>query len=310
MRGPIINLILEYRQLTKLKSTYADGLAVYIREDDHRIHGKFNQTVTATGRLSSTEPNLQNIPVRMELGREIRKVFIPKPGYVFLDADYSQIELRVLAHMSGDEKLIEAYKEAQDIHQMTASLVFHTPLEEVTPLQRRNAKAVNFGIVYGISSFGLGQDLNITRKEAEEYIKNYFATYPGIKSFLDGLVEAGKRDGYVETIFKRRRPVPELSSNNFMQRSFGERIAMNSPIQGTAADIIKIAMIWVNEQLKEKGLQSQLILQIHDELLIETKEEEIEEVKQILVEEMHNAAKLLVPMEVDVNQGLSWYEAK
>lgn len=307
---PIINLILEYRQLTKLKSTYADGLAVYIREDDHRIHGKFNQTVTATGRLSSTEPNLQNIPVRMELGREIRKVFIPKPGYVFLDADYSQIELRVLAHMSGDEKLIEAYKEAQDIHQMTASLVFHTPLEEVTPLQRRNAKAVNFGIVYGISSFGLGQDLNITRKEAEEYIKNYFATYPGIKSFLDGLVEAGKRDGYVETIFKRRRPVPELSSNNFMQRSFGERIAMNSPIQGTAADIIKIAMIRVNEQLKEKGLQSQLILQIHDELLIETKEEEIEEVKQILVEEMHNAANLLVPMEVDVNQGLSWYEAK
>lgn len=307
---PIINLILEYRQLTKLKSTYADGLAGYIREDDHRIHGKFNQTVTATGRLSSTEPNLQNIPVRMELGREIRKVFIPKPGYVFLDADYSQIELRVLAHMSGDEKLIEAYREAQDIHQMTASLVFHTPLDEVTPLQRRNAKAVNFGIVYGISSFGLGQDLNITRKEAEEYIKNYFATYPGIKSFLDGLVEAGKKDGYVETIFKRRRPVPELSSNNFMQRSFGERIAMNSPIQGTAADIIKIAMIRVNEQLKEKGLQSQLILQIHDELLIETKEEEIEEVKKILVDEMHHAAELSVPMEVDVNQGLSWYEAK
>ncbi|MFW5646563.1 MAG: DNA polymerase I [Acetivibrio ethanolgignens] len=307
---PIINLILEYRQLTKLKSTYADGLAGYIQEDDQRIHGKFNQTVTATGRISSTEPNLQNIPVRMELGREIRKVFIPKPGYVFLDADYSQIELRVLAHMSGDETLIEAYREAQDIHQMTASLVFHTPYDEVTPLQRRNAKAVNFGIVYGISSFGLGQDLNITRKEAEGYIKNYFDTYPGIKSFLDGLVEKGKKDGYVETIFHRRRPIPELSSNNFMQRSFGERIAMNSPIQGTAADIIKIAMIRVNEILKERELESQLILQIHDELLIETKIEEIEEVRKILEDEMHNAAKLLVPMEIDVNQGNSWYEAK
>ncbi|MFW5632541.1 MAG: DNA polymerase I, partial [Acetivibrio ethanolgignens] len=307
---PIINLILEYRQLTKLKSTYADGLAGYIQEDDQRIHGKFNQTVTATGRISSTEPNLQNIPVRMELGREIRKVFIPKPGYVFLDADYSQIELRVLAHMSGDETLIEAYREAQDIHQMTASLVFHTPYDEVTPLQRRNAKAVNFGIVYGISSFGLGQDLNITRKEAEGYIKNYFDTYPGIKSFLDGLVEKGKKDGYVETIFHRRRPIPELSSNNFMQRSFGERIAMNSPIQGTAADIIKIAMIRVNEILKERKLESQLILQIHDELLIETKIEEIEEVRKILEDAMHNAAKLLVPMEIDVNQGNSWYEAK
>ena len=307
---PIINLILEYRQLTKLKSTYADGLATYIQEDDQRIHGKFNQTVTATGRISSTEPNLQNIPVRMELGREIRKVFIPKPGYVFLDADYSQIELRVLAHMSGDEKLIEAYQKAQDIHQMTASLVFHTPLEEVTDLQRRNAKAVNFGIVYGISSFGLGQDLNITRKEAEEYIKNYFATYPGIKTFLDGLVEQGKQEGYVKTLFHRRRPVPELKSNNFMQRSFGERIAMNSPIQGTAADIIKIAMIRVNEKLKEKQLSSQLILQIHDELLIETKIEEMEEVKQILIHEMHHAAELAIPMEIDVNQGNSWYEAK
>ncbi len=307
---PVINLILEYRQLTKLKSTYADGLAAYIRESDQRIHGKFNQTVTATGRISSTEPNLQNIPIRMELGREIRKVFIPKPGYVFLDADYSQIELRVLAHMSEDKKLLEAYREAQDIHQTTASLVFHTPLEEVTPLQRRNAKAVNFGIVYGISSFGLGQDLNITKKEAETYIKNYFKTYPGIKLFLDGLVEKGKNDGYVETIFHRRRPIPELHSNNFMQRSFGERVAMNSPIQGTAADIIKIAMIRVNEALKEKKLESQLILQIHDELLIETKEEEIKEVKQILVEEMQHAANLSIPMEVDVNEGKSWYDAK
>jgi DNA polymerase-1 len=304
-----VSQILEYRQLTKLKSTYADGLSVYIGEDK-RIHGKFNQTVTATGRISSTEPNLQNIPVRMELGREIRKVFIPKPGYIFLDADYSQIELRVLAHMSGDEKLIEAYQKAEDIHRITASLVFHTPLSEVTPLQRRNAKAVNFGIVYGISSFGLGQDLNITRKEAEEYINNYFATYPGIKSFLDGLVEKGKKDGYVETMFHRRRPVPELSSKNFMQRSFGERIAMNSPIQGTAADIIKIAMLRVNEALKERGLKSQLILQVHDELLVETKEEEATEVREILAEEMKHAAKLLVPLEIDVKEGKSWYEAK
>lgn len=307
---PIINLILEYRQLTKLKSTYADGLAPYIQESDQRIHGKFHQTVTATGRISSTEPNLQNIPVRMELGREIRKLFIPKPGYVFLDADYSQIELRVLAHMSGDEQLIAAYQEAQDIHRTTASLVFHTPLEEVTPLQRRNAKAVNFGIVYGISSFGLGQDLNITQKEAKSYIKNYFATYPDIKAFLDGLVEKGKQEGYVETIFHRRRPIPELNSKNFMQRSFGERIAMNSPIQGTAADIIKIAMIRVNEILKERKLKSQLILQIHDELLIEAKEEEIEEVRQVLMDEMHHAAKLLVPLEIDVSQGNSWYDAK
>jgi DNA polymerase-1 len=306
---PIVSQILEYRQLTKLKSTYADGLSVYIGEDK-RIHGKFNQTVTATGRISSTEPNLQNIPVRMELGREIRKVFIPKPGYIFLDADYSQIELRVLAHMSGDEKLIEAYQKAEDIHRITASLVFHTPLSEVTPLQRRNAKAVNFGIVYGISSFGLGQDLNITRKEAEEYINNYFATYPGIKSFLDGLVEKGKKDGYVETMFHRRRPVPELSSKNFMQRSFGERIAMNSPIQGTAADIIKIAMLRVNEALKERGLKSQLILQVHDELLVETKEEEATEVREILAKEMKHAAKLLVPLEIDVKEGKSWYEAK
>ena len=238
---PIVQNILEYRQLTKLKSTYADGLSNFIGPDG-RIHSTFHQTITATGRISSTDPNLQNIPIRMELGRLIRKVFVPREGCVFLDADYSQIELRVLAHMSGDEKLIQAYREAQDIHRLTASQVFHVPFEEVTDLQRRNAKAVNFGIVYGISSFGLSQDLSITRKEAADYIERYFATYPKIKGFLDGLVEKGKKDGYVSTMFGRRRPIPELKSSNFMQRSFGERIAMNSPIQGTAADIIKIAM--------------------------------------------------------------------
>ena len=243
---PVVAKILEYRQYTKLKSTYADGLANYI-QDDGRIHGKFNQTITATGRISSTEPNLQNIPVRMELGRLIRKVFIPEEGYRFVDADYSQIELRVLAHCSGDEHLIQAYKEQSDIHRITASQVFHIPFDEVTPQQRRNAKAVNFGIVYGISSFGLSQDLSITRKEAAKYIDDYFATYPGIKTFLDHAVTHAKEEGYVVTLFGRRRPVPELSSSNFMQRSFGERVAMNSPIQGAAADIIKIAMIRVNQ---------------------------------------------------------------
>ena len=274
---PIVNDILEYRQLTKLKSTYADGLSAVI-EADGRIHSTFNQTITATGRISSTEPNLQNIPVRMELGRLIRKVFVPEDGYVFLDADYSQIELRVLAHMSGDEKLIQAYREAEDIHRLTASQVFHVPFDEVTDLQRRNAKAVNFGIVYGISSFGLSQDLSITRKEAAEYIEKYFETYPKIKGFLDGLVADGKEKGYVSTMLGRRRPIPELKSGNFMQRSFGERVAMNSPIQGTAADIIKIAMNRVYQRLKEEGLQSRLVLQVHDEL--------------------------------DMHEGNSWYEAK
>ena len=305
----IIRDILEYRQLAKLKSTYADGLGNVI-EEDGRIHSTFNQTITATGRISSTEPNLQNIPVRMELGRQIRKVFVPDDGYVVLDADYSQIELRVLAHMSGDEKLIQAYREAEDIHRLTASQVFHVPLDEVTPLQRRNAKAVNFGIVYGISSFGLSQDLSITRKEAAEYIEKYFETYPSIKGFLDGLVETGKEKGYVSTMFGRRRPVPELKSSKFMQRSFGERVAMNSPIQGTAADIIKIAMNRVYERLKEENLSSRLVLQVHDELLIETKKEEAEEVSRILEEEMKGAAQLKVELEVDMHQGKNWYEAK
>ena len=306
---PVIDEILEYRQLTKLKSTYADGLATYIA-DDNRIHGKFNQTITATGRISSTEPNLQNIPIRMELGRQIRKVFIPEDGYVFLDADYSQIELRVLAHMSDDERLIEAYKQDQDIHKITASQVFHTPLDEVTNAQRSNAKAVNFGIVYGISSFSLGQDLNITKKEADVYIKKYFETYPRVKDFLDNLVEEGKKNGYVTSLFNRRRPIPELSSSNFMQRSFGERVAMNSPIQGTAADIIKIAMIRTNQKLKDMKLKSRLLLQIHDELLIETHKDEIEQVANILKDEMQGAATLQVPLEVEVKQGNNWYEAK
>ena len=306
---PVVQKILDYRQLTKLNSTYAEGLAAYISEDG-RIHGKFNQTITATGRISSTEPNLQNIPVRMELGRLIRKVFVPEAGFVFLDADYSQIELRVLAHMSGDEKLIKAYREAEDIHRLTASQVFHIPLEEVTPLQRRNAKAVNFGIVYGISSFGLSQDLSITRKEAAAYIQKYFETYPSIKGFLDGLVEQGKEKGYVSTMFGRKRPVPELKSSNFMQRSFGERVAMNSPIQGTAADIIKIAMNRVYKRLLDEKLRSRLVLQVHDELLIETWKDEIPQVSRILEEEMKGAANLAVELEVDMHQGNNWYEAK
>ncbi len=306
---PVVSSILEYRQLTKLKSTYADGLQNYISEDG-RIHGKFNQTITATGRISSTEPNLQNIPIRIELGRLIRKVFVPEEGYVFVDADYSQIELRILAHCSGDEHLISAYRESRDIHRMTASQVFHIPFDEVTDLQRRNAKAVNFGIVYGISSFGLSQDLSITKKEAAQYIDNYFATYPGIKTFLDESVRLGKEQGYVTTLFGRRRPIPELSSGNFMQRSFGERVAMNSPIQGTAADIMKIAMIGVHKRLREENLKSKLVLQVHDELLIEAHESEVERVKEILAYEMEHAAGLLVPLDVDMHTGSNWYEAK
>lgn len=307
--NPVIRDILEYRQLTKLKSTYADGLSGYIGTDN-RIHSCFNQTITATGRISSTEPNLQNIPVKMELGREIRKVFVPEEGYVFVDADYSQIELRVLAHMSGDERLIDAYKQDSDIHRITASQVFHVPFNEVTSLQRRNAKAVNFGIVYGISSFGLSQDLSISRKEAEEYIEKYFEAYPGIRQFLNQMVSDAKENGESVTMFGRKRPIPELKSSNFMQRSFGERIAMNAPIQGTAADIIKIAMIRVDERLKKENLKSRLLLQIHDELLIEAKEDEVAEVKRILEEEMKGAASLKVALEIDMHTGKSWYETK
>ncbi len=306
---PIVANILEYRQLTKLKSTYADGLANCIAADG-RIHTTFQQTVTATGRLSSTEPNLQNIPIRMELGKEIRKVFYPKDDFVFLDSDYSQIELRVLAHMSQDDNLIGAYKKGQDIHRSTASLVFHTPFEDVTELQRRNAKAVNFGIVYGISAFGLSQDLNISRPEAQQYIDDYFAAYPKLHEYLNRLVEEGKQDGYVPTLFGRRRPIPELTSSNFMQRQFGERVAMNSPVQGTAADIIKIAMVRVHDRLEKEGMESKLILQVHDELLIETKKSEEEQVRKILEEEMMHAADLAVDLEVDTHAGDNWYNAK
>ena len=305
---PVVGKVLEYRQLTKLNSTYADGLLQYIGEDG-RIHGKFNQTITATGRISSTEPNLQNIPIRMELGSRIRQVFIPKPGFVFLDSDYSQIELRILAHMSEDENLIAAYNSDEDIHRITASQVFNTPLNEVTKTQRSNAKAVNFGIVYGISSFGLSQDLSISKKEAAKYIEKYFETYPKVHEFLNGLVSSAKEKGYSVTMFKRRRPIPELSSSNFMQRSFGERVAMNAPIQGTAADIIKLAMIGVYHKLKERGLKSKLILQVHDELLIETAKDEVDIVKSILDEQMKNAARLSVALVVDTNEGSNWLEA-
>ncbi len=308
-KNPIVKDILEYRQLTKLKSTYADGLAEYIGPDG-RIHSNFNQTITATGRISSTEPNLQNIPVRMELGRLIRKVFVPEDGFVFIDADYSQIELRVLAHMSGDESLIKAYREDADIHAITASEVFHVPLSEVTPLMRRNAKAVNFGIVYGISSFGLSQDLSISRKEAAEYIERYYKVYPGIKATLNGMVDSAKEKGYSVTLWGRKRPIPELKSGNFMQRSFGERVAMNAPIQGTAADIIKTAMIDVDRELKDRHMKSRLILQVHDELLIEAHISEKDEVMTILKEKMMGAASLAVPLEVSMSEGTDWYEAK
>ncbi len=306
---PVIRDILEYRTLTKLKSTYADGLSVYIKEDD-RIHTNFNQTITATGRISSTEPNLQNIPMRMEIGRKIRKVFIPKEGCVFVDADYSQIELRILASLAGDEELIAAYRENQDIHRSTASKVFHVPFEEVTDLQRRNAKAVNFGIVYGISSFGLSQDLSISKKEAQQYIEDYFKMYPAVHAYLESAKESAKKTGYSVTAFGRRRPIPELKNSNFMQRSFGERVAMNAPIQGTAADVIKIAMIRVYDRLLKEGLEARMILQIHDELLIESPEREKEKVMAILEEEMSGAADFPVKLEVDAHWGMDWYEAK
>ena len=306
---PIIPKILEYRSLTKLKSTYVDGLTGTVKSDG-RIHSTFNQTVTATGRLSSTEPNLQNIPARSALGREIRKAFIPADGYTFVDADYSQIELRVMAAISKDESLIEAFNESKDIHAITASQVFGVDLDDVTPDLRRKAKAVNFGIIYGISSFGLGEDLGISRKEAKEYIEKYFVTYPKIKSYLDESVEKAKKKGYVRTLMNRIRPIPELGSSNFMQRSFGERVAMNSPIQGTAADIIKLAMINVRKELKDRGLKSRLILQIHDELLIEAENSEIDIVCELLARNMENAVKLSVPMYVDVHTGDSLFEAK
>ena len=305
---PIVADILEYRKLSKLKSTYADGLANFIDETG-KIHTSFNQTITATGRLSSTDPNLQNIPIRMELGKMIRKVFHPMEGDLFVDSDYSQIELRLLAHISGDEGLIEAFRENQDIHRSTASKVFGVAFDDVTDLQRRNAKAVNFGIVYGISAFGLSQDLNIPQKEAQGFIDSYFATYPKIKEFLDQTVAQAKECGFTRTLFGRIRPIPELSSSNFMQRQFGERVAMNAPIQGTAADIIKIAMIRVHDRLIREGYKSRLILQVHDELLIETAESEKDAVIALLEEEMRQAADLKVELAVGTECGYNWYEA-
>lgn len=306
---PIVSHILTYRQYAKLQSTYAEGLQNYIAKDG-RIHTTFQQTVTATGRLSSTDPNLQNIPIRTESGRSIRKVFLPKPGAVFYDADYSQIELRLMAHMSGDEGLIHAYNNAEDIHRMTASQVFHVPFEEVTSEQRSAAKAVNFGILYGISSFGLGQNLGISRKTAEEYIEAYYERYPAMKQYLDNNVSAAKEKGYVKTLYGRIRPIPELSSENFMQRSFGERVAMNSPIQGTAADIMKLAMIRVYNALKAKQLKTKMLVQVHDEILLEVPFSEEAVVAEILREAMEGAAALSVPLVADIHKGASWFEAK
>ena len=305
----IVADILEYRGLAKLKSTYADGLAAFIEADD-RIHTSFNQTITATGRISSTEPNLQNIPMRTELGRLIRKVFVPKDGCVFADADYSQVELRILAHMSGDGGLIKAFRDGDDIHTITASKVFHVPFDEVTPLQRRSAKAVNFGIVYGISAFGLSQDLSISAKEAKEYMDKYFETYPGVKEYQESVIASAKAKGYSETMYGRRRPMPELKSGNFNMRQFGERVAMNAPIQGSAADIMKIAMINVFFKIKEMGLKSRLILQIHDELVIETYNDEALVVTDLLTKEMERSADLLVPLSAECHTGNDWYEAK
>jgi DNA polymerase-1 len=308
-KHPIIKEILHYRQLTKLKSTYADGLFPYVL-DDGKIHTTFNQTIASTGRLSSTDPNLQNIPIRLEEGRLIRKAFVPKEDHVFVSADYSQIELRVLAHLSQDDLLLEAYRENKDIHQLTASQVFHVPFDKVTREMRRNAKAVNFGIVYGISDFGLSRDLNIPISEAKTYIQAYFDKYPKVKAFLDLTVAKAYEDGYVVTMYNRKRLIPELSNSNYMRRSFGERIAMNTPIQGSAADIIKIAMIKVYKRLKKEKLASKMILQIHDELIIESPQKEKEQVKQVLVEEMEKAVRLSVPMVVDASIADNWYEAK
>ena len=306
---PVIEKILEYRQLQKLNSTYVEGLIPYIDETG-RIHSKFHQTVTTTGRISSTDPNLQNIPTRMEVGRKLRKVFKPEQGYIFVDADYSQIELRVLAHISEDKNMIEAFCNNEDIHAQAASKVFNIPLEKVTKEERTKAKAVNFGIVYGISEFGLGEQLGVSRKKAKEYIEQYLDKYNGIKEFMTNIVEETKEKGYVETLYHRRRYVPELKSNNYMVRQFGGRVAMNTPIQGTAADIMKIAMINVYNKLKENNLKSKLIVQVHDEILVETLENEKEQVKQIVKEEMENVIKLKVPLLAEVEEGDNWYEAK
>jgi len=307
----IIEKILKYRQMVKLKSTYIDGLLNLVDEEDTRIHSTFNQTITNTGRISSTEPNLQNIPIRTEEGRKIRKAFVPKnEDYILVDGDYSQIELRVLAHISKDPKLIDAFYNDLDIHTKTASQVFHIPEEEMTPLMRDRAKAVNFGIIYGISDYGLSKDLNISRKEAKQYIDNYLANYKMVKKYMEDIVKIGKEKGYVETIFKRRRYIPELKARNYNVRSFGERIAMNTPIQGSAADIIKVAMVKVFEELRKRGLKSKLILQVHDELIIEAHKDEEEEVKSLMKDIMEKSITLDIPLKVDLKVGDNWYETQ
>ena len=306
----IVSKILDYRQLVKLNSTYVEGLIPYINDKDNRIHSYFHQTVTATGRISSSEPNLQNIPTRFDLGKQIRKVFKPKEGYVFVDADYSQIELRVLAHIADDEHMIEAFNNNEDIHRQTASKVFDIPMEEVTSKQRSDAKAVNFGIVYGISDFGLGEQLGISRKQAKLYIEQYLDKYQKIKEFMENIKESAKKEGYVETLFNRRRYIPEMNSNNYMVRQFGARVAMNTPIQGTAADIMKIAMIKLFNELKERKLESNILLQIHDELLLEVKKEEKDEVEKLLKDSMEGAMQLKVPLKVELSEADNWYEAK
>ena len=307
----IIEKLLEYRQIIKLKSTYIDGLIGIINPKTGKIHSKFNQTATATGRLSSTEPNLQNIPIKTENGREIRKVFVAEnENYLLVDADYSQIELRVLAHISGDENLIDAFKNNEDIHSKTAAEVFEVDKDMVTPLMRSRAKAVNFGIVYGISDYGLSRDLKIPRKEAKIYIDSYFRRYPKVKKYMEDIVKDGKAKGYVTTILNRMRYIPELASSNAIKRNFGERMAMNTPIQGSAADIIKIAMVNVYKELKNKNMKSRLILQVHDELIIEAHIDEVDAVKQILKNNMEKAVSLCIPLIADINMGYSWYEAK
>ena len=307
---PVIEKLLEYRQLMKLNSTYVEGMKVYVNPKTKRIHSFFHQTITATGRISSTEPNLQNIPTRFELGKQLRKVFRPAENCVYIDADYSQIELRVLAHISNDEHMIQAFKNGEDIHKQAASKVFNIPIDEVTKEQRSSAKAVNFGIVYGISDFGLGEQLHIPRKKAKQYIEQYLQMYSGIKKFMNDIVETAKEKGYVETEFKRRRYIPELKSNNYMVRQFGQRVAMNTPIQGTAADIMKIAMINVLKEIKTRNLKSKVVLQVHDEMMIEAPLEEAEEIKKILKDKMENEVKLNVPLVAEISEADNWYECK
>ena len=307
---PIIEKILEYRTLAKLNSTYVEGLIPYINPKTKRIHSSFHQIITATGRISSTEPNLQNIPTRAELGKQIRKAFKPAEGNIYIDADYSQVELRVLAHISQDENMIHAFNHGEDIHKQAASKVLGIPIEEVTKEQRSSAKAVNFGIVYGISDFGLGEQLSIGRKKAKQYIEEYLEQYSGIKNFMEGITEKAKEQGYVETLFKRRRYIPELKSKNYMVRQFGSRAAMNRPIQGTAADIMKIAMIKVYKEITKRNLKSKIVLQVHDEMMLEVPTEEIEEVKEIMKNSMETAASLKVPLIAEISEANNWYDCK